>query len=190
MISGVKVESFYSKTGNRIIIEIEVRNIWQIYNSFDPSPFPEKELEISAEQYIFDAVEELPFKTQLEMIFHLPSHTCPPEVESSLAKAVKKHFAYKTALAKTEMKRLLTRGRWDFLIGSFFLTACIVFSELLSRFEPNLTTTLFSEGLLIIGWVAMWQPVNTFLYDWWPIRKRRKIYEKIVEMDIFVRKTS
>ena len=184
----VKVESFYSKAGDRIIIEIEVRNIWQVYNSFDPSPFPEKELDDSAEQYIFDAVEELPFKKPLEMIFHLPSCDCPPEVESSLAEAVQNHFVYKTALAKTEMKRLLTRGRWDFLIGSFFLTSCMGLVQLLSTFEKTLTISLLSEGLFIIGWVAMWQPVNTLLYEWWPIRKRRRIYEKIVKMEIFVRK--
>lgn len=190
MVPVVRVESFYNKAGDRIIIEIEVPNIWQIYNSFDPSPFPEKELADTVEQYIFDAVEELPFKKPLEMAFHLPSCDCPPEVESCLADSVKNHFVYKTALEKTEMKRLLTRGRRDFLIGSFFLTSCMVLVELLSAFEQTLTISLFSEGLLIIGWVAMWQPVNTFLYDWWPIRKRRRIYEKIVDMDIFVRKIS
>jgi hypothetical protein len=32
--------------------------------------------------------------------------------------------------------------------------------------------SLLSEGLLIIGWVALWRPVESFLYDWWPILRR------------------
>ena len=47
--------------------------------------------------------------------------------------------------------------------------------------------SLFSEGLLIIDWGAMWEPINTLLYGWWPIVHKRKIYQKIIEMGIFIR---
>jgi hypothetical protein len=46
--------------------------------------------------------------------------------------------------------------------------------------------TLLSEGLLIIGWVAMWEPVYIFLYGWWPIVHKRNIYQKIVDMDVYI----
>jgi hypothetical protein len=50
--------------------------------------------------------------------------------------------------------------------------------------------SLFSEGLLIIGWVAMWEPINTLLYGWWPIVHKRNIYQKIIDMDISIRMVS
>ncbi len=50
--------------------------------------------------------------------------------------------------------------------------------------------SLFSEGLLIIGWVAMWEPINTLLYGWWPIVHKRNIYQKIIDMDISIRTVS
>ena len=33
--------------------------------------------------------------------------------------------------------------------------------------------------LLIDGWVAMWRPLQIFLYDGWPIVRRRRIYRKL-----------
>ncbi|KKG34471.1 hypothetical protein [Methanosarcina mazei] len=58
--------------------------------------------------------------------------------------------------------------------------------RLLATFEESLVNTLFSEGLLIIGWVAMWEPVHIFLYGWWPIVHKRNIYEKIIHMEVYI----
>jgi hypothetical protein len=40
------------------------------------------------------------------------------------------------------------------------------------------------ESLLIGGWVAMWRPLEIFLYDWWPIRPERRLYERLSAMPI------
>jgi len=45
---------------------------------------------------------------------------------------------------------------------------------------------MFSEGLTIIGWVAMWEPINVFLYGWWPIVHKKNIYRKIIDMNVSV----
>jgi hypothetical protein len=47
--------------------------------------------------------------------------------------------------------------------------------------------SIIDEGLLIMGWVAMWRPIETFLYDWWPIRRRRTLLEEIAQLPIEVR---
>ena len=41
-----------------------------------------------------------------------------------------------------------------------------------------------------MGWVAMWEPINTLLYGWWPIVHKRNIYQKIIDMDISIRTVS
>ena len=43
---------------------------------------------------------------------------------------------------------------------------------------------MLSEGFTIIGWVAMWEPINVFLYGWWPVVQKRNIYRKILSMDV------
>ena len=45
---------------------------------------------------------------------------------------------------------------------------------------------LMSEGLLIGGWVAMWRPLQIFLYEWWPIARKRRIYQALARSSVQV----
>jgi len=40
------------------------------------------------------------------------------------------------------------------------------------------------ESLLIGGWVAMWRPLEVFLYDWWPIRLEARLYDRLSAMPV------
>ena len=46
---------------------------------------------------------------------------------------------------------------------------------------------MLAEGLLIIGWVGLWRPVEIFLYDWWPIRRRQQHFAALAAMPVDVR---
>ena len=38
---------------------------------------------------------------------------------------------------------------------------------------------LIEESFLILGWVANWRPLEIFLYDWWPLARRRDLYSRL-----------
>jgi hypothetical protein len=158
----------------------------QLFDSFDPAPFREKDLDVDAEEYIYNAVDEFPLKKPLEIMIYLPSSEAGAEIETDIKEAIKNHFSYKKLLTEIELKRLLSQGRKNFIIALAFLFLCLLIIRLLSTFGESLVNTLFSEGLLIIGWVAMWEPVHTFLYGWWPIVHKRNIYEKIIHTDVYI----
>jgi len=40
------------------------------------------------------------------------------------------------------------------------------------------------EGLTIAGWVAMWRPLQIYLYEWWPLRDERRILERLGRMRV------
>ena len=71
-------------------------------------------------------------------------------------------------------------------IAVVFLFICLLIIGLLSTVEGGLLKTMLAEGLTIIGWVAMWEPVNVFLYGWWPLVQKKNIYNKILGMDVKV----
>jgi hypothetical protein len=179
-------EALYREHAGKLVIEIKLNSLMQLFDSFDPSPFHEKELDPDAEEYIYNAVDEFPLKKPLEIMIHLPPAEVNPENENSLKKAIKNYFSYKKLLTEIELKRLLYQGRRNLVIALVFLFLCLLTIQLLSTFEESLIKTLFSEGLLIIGWVAMWEPIHIFLYGWWPIVHRRNIYQKIIDMDVSI----
>lgn len=43
---------------------------------------------------------------------------------------------------------------------------------------------LLRESLLIGGCVAMWRPLEVFLYDWWPIRAEARLYDRLGAMPV------
>jgi hypothetical protein len=44
------------------------------------------------------------------------------------------------------------------------------------------------ESLLIGGWVAVWRPLEVFLYDWWPVRARARLYDRLATMPVRVQR--
>ena len=70
-------------------------------------------------------------------------------------------------------------------IGVVFLFVCIVIRQLAYSFGS--VSEIVAEGMLIVGWVAMWRPLEIFLYDWWPIRRRSLVLGKLAAMPVTVR---
>jgi hypothetical protein len=31
----------------------------------------------------------------------------------------------------------------------------------------------------MLGWVANWKPIQIFLYEWWPLVRRRELYRRL-----------
>jgi hypothetical protein len=183
-------EALYREHAGKLVIELKLNSVMQMFDSFDPAPFHKKDLDPDAEEYIYNAVDEFPLKKPLKIMIYFPPAEISAETEVNLKKAFMNHFSYKKLLTEIELKRLLYRGRRNLIIALVFLFLCLLTIRLLSTFEESLMNSLFSEGLLIIGWVAMWEPIHIFLYGWWPIVQERNIYQKIVDMDVSIGSSS
>lgn len=46
------------------------------------------------------------------------------------------------------------------------------------------------ESVIIAGWVAMWRPMEVFLYDWWPIRVEARFQDRLAAMPVQIRYAS
>jgi len=70
-------------------------------------------------------------------------------------------------------------------IGFAFLAALLMLSQLVVRLlGDSAFGRLLSERLLIVGWVAMWRPIEIFLYDWWPVVGEQRVYEQLSRIGV------
>ena len=153
----------------------------------DPSPFHERDLDDDAEEFIVGWAREFPRRDPVSLVVHvnqLPAHA---DAEHLLETAVHNYFAYRAKLNRLEFRYLLKQGRTSLIIGLTFLAVCMITSQLLRRQEGTLSIVI-REGLIIAGWVAMWRPMEIFLYEWWPLMRRGRLYEKLSRMRVEVRK--
>lgn len=164
-------------------IELRLRELNQLFDSLDPAPFHEKDLDRDAEEFITSWAREYPPEQPLVFRLHLPSDQRRFEPEKTVQEAVRNYFTYRADLARLDVRRTLQQGRSSLLVGALFLVSCMGLRELLLRVEwPR----VLQEGLLILGWVAMWRPLELLLYDWWPVQRRRRTFENLARMRVEV----
>jgi uncharacterized membrane protein YcjF (UPF0283 family) len=178
------LESMYHRKNGRVLIEIKLTSVLQLFNSLDPAPFYEKEIDADAEDYIVDTVQDFPAKTKFMIQIYLPRALVDSEEAKKITPAIHNHFQYRMLVADRKFRAKLRFGRVSLLIGLSFLAVALVASQLVATMNKFLLAQLLSYSLLIIGWVAMWQPITVFLYELWPIIRTKKIYEKISTIEI------
>ena len=180
-----------SQTQNgRRSIELGLRDVRQLFNSMDPSPFNEKDLDSNAEEFIVSYAQEFPPDTGLTLRIYLAEWP-PEDPTETIRSAVHNYFAYREKLNRQEFRLMMKRGRTSLIIGLVFLVTCLLISKLIvgKLIVGNSTGTwagVVRESLTIAGWVAMWRPMEIYLYDWWPLRRRGRTYTKLSQMPVEV----
>ena len=167
---------------------MNLREIGQLFNTMDPAPFPEKDLDGDAEEFILSWVREFPLDEPVVLVVHLNDFSAGENPQLVIEQGVHHYFAYRARLNRLEFRRLLKDGQQSLLIGIVFLAVCLTASHAMGGSEYGTFRSLARESLTIAGWVAMWRPMQIYLYDWWPLRRRGKLYEKLSRMKVEVRK--
>jgi hypothetical protein len=175
-----------SRQKRETTIEVNLQDLEQFFNTMDPSPFHEKDLDHDLEEFIVSWATEYSLHEPLRLVVHLQKRPVATDVQSVIERAVHNYFAYKTDLNQREFKHLLREGRLSLLIGLSFLTICLSGAQMASRFHiPG--ASILEASLTIAGWVAMWHPMDIYLYGWWPVRRTGKVYRKLSSIPVEVR---
>jgi hypothetical protein len=164
-------------------ISLKLHDMSQLFNSMDPSPFIEKDLDDDAEEFIVSWAQEFPHNAPIKLCIFLDQWPAGDPKEL-ITKAIHNHFAHRTKITDLEFKRLLKQGRTSLIIGVLFLASCLLLSRMLLGHDTGTGAAILRESLTIAGWVAMWRPMQIYLYDWWPLRRLSRIYSKLSHMPV------
>lgn len=176
----------YARDGETYLIELRLSHIRQLFDTLDPAPFPEKDLDTKVVSYLIESVEELPSTAPIKLVFNVSQDT-DADTAHWLPRSIHNYFAYRAELSRRELRELLRRGRTSLAVGLVFLVSCIAIGEVIGSLTSGMTASVAREGLLIGGWVAMWRPIEIFLYEWWPIRARRRLALRLAQAPVELR---
>jgi len=164
-------------------IEIRIQELSQLFNSMDPTPFHHKDLDPDAEEFIVSWAQEHPRGAELEILIHLAGQP-PVDGEAMVREALGNYFRYRAVHTQREFRHLMQRGRRSLVIGLGFLAICLLAAEQIGRSGEGTFSTILRESVVIGGWVAMWRPLEIFLYDWWPLVQRQRMFEKLARAEV------
>jgi hypothetical protein len=166
-------------------IELSVAEIAQLFESLDPYPFLQRDLDKDAEEFIVGWARELPRDHALKVVVHLPKAEAETKAAADLERSMKAFFTHRAEAVGRDLRELFRVGRLSFVIGLGVLALCVVASQSASMvLGKGAFAKVMEEGLIILGWVANWRPLEIFLYDWWPIARRRNLYRRLAAAEI------
>ncbi|MBM3868486.1 MAG: hypothetical protein FJ384_06110 [Verrucomicrobia bacterium] len=164
------------------LIELRLGHVGQLFNTMDPSPFHERDLDHDAEEFILSWAREHEHDAvlRLRVVLRQPAdeHTAGQVRES-----VRHYFAYRARMARRELRDLFREGRTSLAIGALFLAATLVLRGLI---PAGGWTDIVREGLTICGWVGLWKPIDIHLYRWWPLKAHGDLLARLGDGEVEV----
>ena len=169
------------------VIRVHVGELRQMFNSMDPAPFHARDLDPNAEMYIVESANDLSHKAALALSIHVDEPVLDPREQTVLRESIFRYFDNRSQSTRRQLRLMFRRGRVSLLIGIAFLSSSLIAGEMASQMlVANPFAEILRESLLIGGWVAMWRPLQIFLYDWWPLRADIRLFMRLRDMPISI----
>ena len=162
-------------------IELRIQKLEQLFDTLDPAPFHDKALDRNVDAYLLESAAEYSASTALKVSIHAPAALAAqiPDIEH----AIHTHFALATQQAERRHRRRRAVGRLALLTGLTILVLALSLRSWLKSVS-NPFAEAFSEGLMILAWVALWRPIETIGFDSWEAMQQRRLLAKLSRVPV------
>ena len=164
------------------VIDIRIQRITQLYDSLDPSPLHEKALSHAVENYIVDCAGEHGPDEPLRLVVHVPVSIKEYEIE--ITRAIHTHFQAQHAQCRRRYRRRMRQGMRFLFTGLTVLGTTLLARALLVHPGNSKVLVAISEGLLIVGWVAMWRPIEVLLFERVENHQNMALFDRLSRIDV------
>lgn len=167
-------------------IKIMLASLAGAVETLVPVPLSNVQFDADLVAYVEDHMS-LPKHEPFRMIVYFPVEKTTPEDEAVLSTIMRTYLQERIRKRRSKERAALRSVVGACFWGFMFMLACQIVRWLANFPEyPALTSTL-SEGLLVLGWVALWNPYDRLLFSWWPALKQRRLVERIARAEFVFR---
>lgn len=130
-------------------------------------------------------------KKKYKLVLLMPPDKITPNLSQELEAALDRFTATEIKDNKNEMAAIRRRGILQIPYALLFLGMSVGFALLMGSEAianiPPLMAKVLSEGLFIVGWVAMWGPLDTLLFGRFPLMEENRALGALERMSIEIR---
>ena len=136
------------------VVEVRVEEVIQLFDTLDPFPFRERDLDKDAEEYIVSWARELPHNRPIKIIIHAPASEVYGDVAPQLEPALNRYFSYRAEAVDRDLRDCFEFGWRSLAIGLAALAACVLMSTAITRVLGVGTVSRFFEEVssFSAGW--------------------------------------
>jgi hypothetical protein len=174
------------RAGSSAAVNIHIRDLSQLFNSLDPSPFWDRDLDREAAEFI-----EAEFSEKLSAeTWNLYVHAHQDGTSlADLQTAIENYYGRMASTARRALREHIWSSEWTLLAGVLVFLLSMGLRSMLGGLLGTLPQIL-DEGLIILAWLALWRPAEMLLYGWVPMRRKEQLYERLARIRVFVRSDS
>ena len=174
-----------NESTNVCFIEIALTQYDHIFNKWDCAPLERREVEPELESYLKRCCQEIPSKYSLELYFKIPAEIKNPEKEEKSRNGLKNYFTFQIYLLKKKLKK---NNRYIFLyiLSGFFLLWIVAIWQI---DISQILLSIIENGLLIGGWVFLWEAVSTLFFSNSELYESYRIYKRLLNSLILFQET-
>lgn len=176
------------RAGGTAAVSVHVREVAQLFNSLDPAPFWDRDLDRSAAEFIEDEFRD----RQSAEIWHLHVHVHVHEGDTSpayLQQAIESYYGRMANSARLAMREHFRLAQFALMGGVAIFLLSMGARGILGNVLGRLPV-LLDEGIIILAWLALWRPAEALIYGWIPLYRNRRLFEKLAGIKVFVRPDS
>jgi hypothetical protein len=163
-------------------IEIQVRQVDDLFQPFDPAPMQERRVAVEADAYISERAAELGEAHPLRLTIRLP------EGEGHCIEAVQQAFRRHFGQAASKRKSMLRnhfRIAWQkFFIAIVIAVVLVYLSQYIADIAQTALLNKISSGLSIAVWVVLWRPFEMIIHDWHPLDREYRLYRRLEGIEV------
>lgn len=173
----------YEKTDdNKVIIDVTASQTEDLYDNYDKNtPYIRRDLDQNLVDYLIDSAKEVcPEPFVISFTLNEPPNK---EGESRICKSMNAYFLYLTEIELENITQMFRRSAILFGIGLSILFIAILLNQALGE-NSSVVANVFAEGLTIAAWVSLWESIAFLLLEWFPHRKKVRIYKRLADAKI------
>lgn len=146
-------------------------------------PFARRATEVLGESGLELLLRQQPVGREFALCLTLPREQLRGIEVADVRAALRRWCDLHCERLDLEIAALRSRTRHMLLLALAFLVVATALSQVLGGalfdFLPTVLRTSLREGLLVLGWVVLWRPAETFLLDPLALRQRRNLLQRL-----------
>ncbi len=162
---------------------IRLGSINDLFWPFDARPVADRTLSEDARWHLLDEWDRLRDVKPSSLTVYAPASERPDTDESAVRAAI--HRSLDKAAGPLRRVDPLSRQEMVAIrIGILFLFLSIVVSTAIDRASSDVIMEGISQGILVVGWVALWRPAERFIVEVVPHFFNRRRIGEFADIDV------
>ena len=173
-------------TGRDLVVSL--RCVEELFEPPEEQPFdPATRFERGIDE-ILDRLGDREHRDTARVVVELPPAQIHDSTTATTRAAIGRYGSYRSARCRKDLHSSRVRGLRALRTGLVILFVALALSTLIDEVDwlPDFLQRFFSEGIAIIGWVTLWNPVDALLFAPIPIARERRRLERLARCDIDV----